>query len=108
MADAIGSAKPKALPLLSSLKARQPIGHPSWKCRITAASRPFTPKIFDPGQLLRTSSSQEADRSPILAIVNFRPAVQQFDCQCGRPHWAEPPLVRAEAHATLCATGARS
>src|SRR5262249_61969364 len=69
---------------------------------------PFTPKIFDPGQLLRASSSQEAHRSPIVATVNFRAGVQQFDRPGRGPHWAEPPLVQAEAHATLCATGARS
>src|SRR5262249_30771394 len=64
-----------------------------------APSRPLRRRLFVSGQLLRAWSSQEVDRSPAAATVNFRAEVQQVGC----PRWAPD-----RAGSPPFATGARS
>jgi len=60
-------------------------------------------------QLLRARSSQEADRLPIVATVNFRAGAQQFGRVRQRASdGVVPPRMQTEARAVLCATCARS
>jgi hypothetical protein len=47
--------------------------------------------VFDSGQLLRARSSQEADRSPVAATVNFRAGAQQFGRVRRASDRADPP-----------------
>jgi len=61
--------------------------------------RPLTRRLFVSGQLPRAWSSQEVDRSPAAATVNFRAEVQQVEC----PRWAPD-----RAGSAPYATGARS